>query len=298
METVGPGLLRALLFGALFDLVRDRRLAPARFVETALRALGPERDEQISAFVLVHAATALTHWCAPADAERLQGPFEVFLQARLADPACAYGLAKDALDALISVARTPEALDGLRDLADGRRRFRAGPLGQVTRWRVVERLLAVGAPDAASRLKAEIARDHTPEAGRSAFVAGAAEATSSAKADYYRRYFEDETLNEEWVSASLGAFNDPLASALTRPYLRAALERTPWIRANRRIFFLGAWITAFVRGHDTREALEIVDAYLAATPSLPLDVRRKVLEARDELERTVLIRQSSGAALA
>jgi aminopeptidase N len=68
-----------------------------------------------------------------------------------------------------------------------------------------------------------------------------------------------------------------------------------WIRAHRRIFFLPGWINAFVRGQDSEEAVAAVDRFLAENGALPIDVRRKVLEARDELERTVAIRRSAGA---
>ena len=36
-----------------------------------------------------------------------------------------------------------------------------------------------------------------------------------------------------------------------------------------------------------------MDRFLAETPALPADIRRKVLQSRDELERTVRIRAGS-----
>ncbi|MBW3569737.1 MAG: hypothetical protein KY467_01410, partial [Gemmatimonadetes bacterium] len=53
------------------------------------------------------------------------------------------------------------------------------------------------------------------------------------------------------------------------------------------------WISAFIGGHASPAALEIVDAFLAETPELPIDIRRKVLQSRDELERTVRIRAAA-----
>ncbi len=40
--------LRAMLWGAMWDLVREARLAPSQFVATAIRELPAERDEQIA----------------------------------------------------------------------------------------------------------------------------------------------------------------------------------------------------------------------------------------------------------
>jgi aminopeptidase N len=116
---------------------------------------------------------------------------------------------------------------------------------------------------------------------------------AAVKTDYFRRYFDDAALNEAWASDSLAAFNAPKQAALTLPWLRPALDRLPWIQRNRRIFFLPAWIDAFIGGQHSSEALAVIDRFLAERPELPLDLRRKILLARDELERTVTIRQAA-----
>jgi aminopeptidase N len=79
-------------------------------------------------------------------------------------------------------------------------------------------------------------------------------------------------------------------ATLTLPYLRPALDTLPWIQKNRRIFFLGSWLGAFIGGQTSGKALAEVDRYLAENPQLPRDLRQKVLQARDDLERTVRIR--------
>ena len=112
------------------------------------------------------------------------------------------------------------------------------------------------------------------------------------KTAYFKRYFADAALNEAWASESLGAFNADGQAALTIGFLRPALDRLLWIRQNRRIFFLPAWIDAFIGGQVSPEALRIVDDFLGEQRSLPIDVRRKILLARDELARTVAIRKT------
>jgi aminopeptidase N len=116
------------------------------------------------------------------------------------------------------------------------------------------------------------------------------------KADYFRRYFADSTLNEEWATASLGNFNTISQRALTMRYLVPALDSLQWIQKNRRIFYLGRWLDAFLSGQNRPEALARVDAFLAEHPELPIDLRRKVLQAADELRRTVAIRAAHAGA--
>ena len=292
---VKDGLLRAMLWGALWDLVRETRLAPARYVEIALQALPTEADEQIASVVLGRAASALMRYLAPADAGRLRPAWEALLMRRAQDQALAYGQRKDSLDALIATARGPEARQRLRDYLSGALAFDGGPVKQVTRWAIVRRLVSLAEPDAKALFDAEVKHDQTPEAGRSAFIARAATPDPAVKTDYFGRYLDDPGLNEEWVQASLPAFNEPEQAALSAPYLGPALARLEWIRAHRRIFFLPAWVGAFVGGQLGQAALDQIDGFLAGQPDLPLDIRRKVLEARDERERTVAVRRKAGA---
>ena len=288
---IGDDLRRAMAWGALWDLVREARLAPELYVERVLAALPNEADEQIAGVILNRALDALERYIPPGAAqERLQRMAERTLLARMDDASLGYGLRKAAQDAFLATARTPEAVAALEAFLDGRRTLAGEPLGRPSRWAAVRRLLALDAPGARSRLEAERERDTSPEAQRSAFIAGAAVPDAEAKAAYFARYLDDATLNEEWVTASLGAFNDPLHAELTLEYLRPALEKSEWIRDNRRIFFLPSWIAAFVGGQTSERALAEVDAFLAAHPELPVDIRKRILQARDELERTVRIR--------
>jgi aminopeptidase N len=143
-------------------------------------------------------------------------------------------------------------------------------------------------------MAAEARRDSTSEGRRRAFVAGAAWPDSAVKADYWHRYLADSTLNEDWVTASLGAFNDPDQEALTQRYLVPALDTLPWVQRNRRIFFLGSWLGSFVSGQRSAESLELVERFLAAHAGWPHDLREKIMQSGDELGRTVRIRRACG----
>ncbi|AHG88505.1 Peptidase M1 membrane alanine aminopeptidase [Gemmatirosa kalamazoonensis] len=292
--TVGDPLLRAMLWGTLWDEVRDARLDPARFVESVVAALPDERDEEIVPFLLGRLTRAVNAYLAPARRDRLLPAVERALRAGADDGARSYGVRKAHLDALVAVAGTPAALAALDSLLD-RPEAAGAPLRAPTRWAIVTRLVAANASDAERRLAEETARDTTDPGRRSAFVAGAAHPTAAARRAYFSRYLDDPSLNEEWATGSLGAFDDPRAAALSQPYLRAALDTLPWLQRNRRIFYVNTWTDAFLSGQTSAESLGIVRAFLAARRDLPADLRRKVLQGADELERTVAIRRRWGS---
>lgn len=281
--------LRAMLWGALWDQVRNRRMPPERFVRLALGELPRETDEQIVPFVLLRLDRAVSAYLSAEIRARVQADVERVLSEGAADTSRAYGVRKAYLDAYIGLAESQEGIAALTALlsADSA----AGePLRDPTRWDIVTRLLELNAPQADPRLREQSRRDTSADGRRLAFIAGAGRPSSSVKQEYFTRYFGDASLNEEWASGSLGTFNTLEHQALTLPYLRPALDSLPFIQTHRRIFYLETWLAAFLRGQTSDSALSVVRTYLADHPGLPPDLRRKVLQHMDELERTVQIR--------
>jgi aminopeptidase N len=296
LARVGDPLLRAMLWGTLWDEVRAARLHPVRFVALVVRDLPLESDEQLVPVQLGRLARAMNAYLVDAARDTVQGSVERFLWRGAGDVGQPYGIRRAYLDAFIGVARSPAALSRLRDVlaADSA----AGDVVRdPLRWEIVTHLMVRGTDDAERQLAAQSARDSTPDGRRRAFIAGAARGDAATKAEYFRRYFADSTLNEDWASGSLGAFNALEHQALSRGFLLAALDSLPFIQANRRIFFLGAWLGAFLNGQSDPEALDLVQRYLREHPRLPRDLRQKLLQNADELARTVRIRAEFGRSL-
>jgi aminopeptidase N len=288
LGTVRDGFQRAMLWGALWDLVREAELAPGRFIDVALRELPGEMDEQIASGILSRLTRAVGGYLPDGMRSARLPDVERVLLGVAADSLGPYGIRRAHLDAFVRVAGTDAGIARLDSLLD-MEQLRGLPIGAPTRWAMVTRLVAVDAPAAQRHLETEMGRDRTPEGARRAFVAGAAVPDEKVKQRYFERYFADSTLNEDWATASLDAFNAPESRSLTLPWLRPALDSLPWIQQNRRIFYLGSWLGAFLDGQSSSEALDVVDRFLESR-ALPRDLRNKVLQAADELRRTVRIR--------
>jgi len=293
ISSVKDSFLRAMLWGALWDLVREARLDPARFSALALRELPTEPDEQVVAGVLGRVGRAIVAYLPAERRDSALATVEKLLRRGSADPDRPYGIRKSYLDTYIRVAGTPSAVAHLDALLDSSEAAGA-PLRAPTRWAIVTALIERKAPSAERRLEREARADSGSEGKRRAFVAAAARSDAEVKKDYFRRYFADESLNEDWVTASLDGFNSVRQSELTRPYLIPALDSLRWIQANRRIFFLGSWLTSFLDGQTSAESLTAVDRFLSDHADLPRDLREKTLQAEDELARTVRIRGVTG----
>jgi aminopeptidase N len=287
---VSDGFLRTMLWGALWDQVRDAQLAPDRFAELALAELPRETDEQIVPVLLGRLERSIRAYIAPSKTAAVIADAERVLWNGANATSKPYGVRKAFLDAFIGLAASSDGAAKLESVLSSSS-IAGDPIGDPTRWSVVDRLIVLGAPNAERSLATQTARDTTPDGRRRAFVAGAAHNSAAVKADYFNRYFADKSLNEDWASGSLGGFNALEQQDLTLPYLRPALDSLPFIQANRRIFFLGGWLGAFIGGHTSDAALQTVRKFLADHPKLPKDLREKVLQSSDELERTVRIRK-------
>ncbi len=291
--TVRDPFLRAMLWGAMWDQVREALLSPERFVRLALRELPTERDEQIASGIIGRLTRATAAYLSPVLRDAILPDVERALLRGANDTASTYGIRKAHFDAWVRVAATQPSVDQLVAMLDSAQ-VAGEPLRPPTRWAIVTRLTALGAGASDSLRAAEAMRDRTAEGARRAFVAGAARGDTATKQEYFRRYFADATLNEDWATASLDAFNSLESQALTLPYLTPALDSLPWIQRHRRIFYVGSWIGSFINGQTSQDALTAVRAFLDRRSDLPHDLRLKVLQSADELERTVRIRRTFG----
>jgi aminopeptidase N len=69
-----------------------------------------------------------------------------------------------------------------------------------------------------------------------------------------------------------------------------ALEALPQIKRDRKIFFLVDWLSAFIEGQQSSAAQAQVYGYLRSA-RMDTDMRLKILQVVDELDRTVTIRR-------
>ncbi|HKQ50731.1 MAG TPA: hypothetical protein VJT74_00080, partial [Pyrinomonadaceae bacterium] len=115
-------------------------------------------------------------------------------------------------------------------------------------------------------------------------------ADAEVKRRYFDAYLTDAKLAESWIEASVGPLNAVRQAELTRPLLDPALRELPRLKRTRKIFFVNGWLAAFIGGQCDPQALAIVQNFLEREQGLDRDLRLKVLEVADGLERCVRIR--------
>jgi aminopeptidase N len=286
-------LLRSMLWGALWDNVHVANSSPRSYIELALKALPGESDESLARIQGARVATALHSYLSDAARKALAPRAESVVVDRMLN-APTLGLRIVNFRTFISIAETPAALEQMKELLSGKLSVPGLDLKPLDRWNLVAHLTAMSDPEAQKIFAAEKARDQSGEGQKYAYAAEAGAPSAEIKARYFEEYLHSKTIQEDWITQSLRAFNAWNQAALTEPYLVKALDELPDIKAHRKIFFLGAWLGAFIDGQNTfqnsPQARASIEAWLAGQNIDP-DLRLKVLEVSDALDRTVLIRE-------
>jgi len=291
-SSISDPLRRSMLWGALWENVHVAKSAPRSYLELALKDLPFQSDESLARIQGGRIATVLHDYFSDTARRKAVAGVEAVVADRMLH-APDLGLRVVNFRTFTSIAETPAALQQIKDLLGGKLTVSGLTLKPLDRWNLVGHLMLMNDPDGQITYSAELARDSSGESQKYAYAAAAGAPYAEAKAHYFEQYLHSTVIQEDWITLSLRPFNSWNQSDLTAPYLQRALDQLPEIKAHRKIFFLGAWLNAFLGGQKSPWAQEKVRDWLAAHQSghLDPDLRLKVLEVSDALDRTVLIRQ-------
>ena len=314
--------LRSMMWGALWDSVREAELDPREYVELAIRQLGGtgqkparskgtrnidqslETDETIIQSLLGRVGTAMNYYLPDAQRNAIAPRLESVLLDRLQHAPTA-GQRITFYRAFVTTASTAKGREVLKEMLaqgspSGQRpaaavsagsRHSDVPLRTKDRFDIVTRLIILDDPDAPKQL-AQLEKTETgDDAKRYAYAARAGIATAENKAKYWSDFTANKDISESWIEAAFGPFNSVRHSDLTLPYLERALAELPNHKRTRKIFFVNGWLGAFIGGQKSEAALAVVNKFLSDNPTLDRDLRLKILENVDLIERAVKIRK-------
>jgi aminopeptidase N len=286
VEEIPDALTRGSAWVTLWDNLLERRLPPGVFVDSALRALPRESDEQNAQRVLNYVVRAF--WKHLPEADRMarsnsleaalrQGIQRAATQSQKAAWFNAYRdtvLSRDGVGWLERVWRRDERIPGLT-FAEPDEITMAMELAarEVSNWKEI--------------LDAQLARTQNPDRkARFAFVMPALSADPGVREQAFARFKSlDNRRREPWVLESVAYLNHPLRAAHGRRFVRPALELLAEIRRTGDIFFPQRWMEATLTGHRSPEMAATVRAFLAENPQYPERLRWTVLSSADELFR-------------
>ncbi|MER6994963.1 aminopeptidase N [Streptomyces sp. NPDC000410] len=288
-------LPRALCWASAWDMTRDGELATRDYLELVLSGIAKESDigvvqslqRQVKLALDVYAApewreTGLTRWTEA-----------TLAHLRAAEPAGDHQLAW--ARAFAATARTPQQLELLAALLDGRETIEGLAVDTELRWAFVERLAATGDFDE-EQIAAELERDRTAAGERHAATARAARPTPEAKAEAWASVVESDKLPNAVQEAVIGGFVQTDQRELIAPYAEKyfAAVKGVWDSRSHEIAQQIA-IGLYPSLQISRATLDATDAWLeTAQPNAAL--RRLISESRAGIERALKAQAADAAA--
>ena len=326
--------LRAMMYGSLWDSVREAELNPKDYVELVIKNVAAEKDETIVSSMLGRANTAMNYYLDDKTRESLAPKLEEILINKM-QSAETLGQRITFYRSFLNVASSEKARQVLKDVLSGKIKIegfncrgdscvrpmseaktkvdnkstsasdirRSGqaqdqPLQTILKTKdkfdIVTKLFILGDKDAENLLSELTKTDTSDDAKRYAYAARAGIATAENKAKYWNDFVNNKEISESWIESAFVSFNSNRHSNLTQQFLEKALAELPNHKKNRKIFFVNGWLGAFIGGQKSEESLNIVNKFLADNPNLDRDLRLKILENADVIERAVKIRQKFG----
>ncbi|MFD9467304.1 aminopeptidase N [Streptomyces sp. NPDC060027] len=279
-------LPRALCWASAWDMTRDAELATRDYLALVLSGIGKESDIGVVQSLHRQVKLAIELYADPTAREALLTRWTDATLAHLRSAEAGGDHQLAWARAFAATARTPEQLDLLEALLEGRETIEGLAVDTELRWAFVQRLAAVGRFDEAE-ISAEYERDKTAAGERHAATARAARPSAEAKAEAWASVVESDKLPNAVQEAVIAGFVQTDQRELLAPYTGKyfAVVKEIWDTRSHEIAQQVA--TGLYPGIQVaQETLAETDAWLAsAEPSAAL--RRLVSESRSGVERAL-----------
>ena len=291
---IDDALLRQQLWGALWQMVRDRDLRSTDFLGLVRGLLPAEPEIEIVTTVLDMAGVALGRFVPEegrvAEASRfVAAALETLGVVPPGDRPIAW------LRAAIAALADPADVAAVVEVADGRRALPGIEPDQDMRWGIVRAAVAHDLPDAGGRLEAERARDRTDRGEREALAAVVSRPDEATKAGTWARIHGDGYGSFHLDRAAMAGFRHAHQGVLLEPYVERFFEAVPAVVETREHPFVRAYVGRlfpFDRPEPAvaARARAVIAAHGERLPALD----RQLREATDDLERAIACRAFAG----
>ena len=286
IESLPTPLARGSAWVTLWDNLLEGRIPPEALLDTAVRALPREPDEQNVQRILGYTTRAFWKFLpAEARAGRVAELEAVFRRGLDAAPAASQKAAWFA--AFRRVVLTGEGLAWLEQVWRREVAIEGLELAEPDEMVMALQLAVREVPAWNDILEAQLSRIENPDRrDRFAFVMPALSADPAVREEAFARLADlDARRREAWVVESLAYLHHPLREAHARQFIGPALEMLPEIQRTGDIFFPINWTAATLGGHRSAEAAEIVRTFLSRELQFPQRLRWTLLVAADDLFR-------------
>lgn len=284
LNRFGAEKTRLSLLMTLYENMLEGNLSGDTFTHALIRYLPAETNNLIRNAALSYLGEATLRYATVKD-----GLTEAFLLKTAADTAEDKEYRLLAYRTLTDIFTDSLITEQLFEQWDSGKSFHELPFGE-TEMTSLSYQLMIRLPGKASYIKEkQLERITNPDRRKAyAFIVQAVDPDPAARDAFFESLLEVENRSTEpWVISALGYLNHFLRQEHALKYIRPALEELEEIQRTGDIFFPTSWISACLRGHNSRSAADSVTAFLQKHPHYEPLLKNKILQAADHLLRNL-----------
>ena len=165
------------------------------------------------------------------------------------------------------------------------------PLSERDYIALASELALRGKSDNQAILNSQLDRiNNSDRKARFAFIMPALSNEENVRDEFFESIKKEENrAREPWVQSAVGYLNHPIRAVSAEKYILPSLELLDEIQRTGDIFFPARFISATLGGHQSENAVQIVNSFLDDRPDYSPQLRLKILQAADGLYRSANI---------
>lgn len=300
LSDIEDPLVRALLWLAQWEMLREAKLPASTYVETILRHIAKEPILDAVQRLQYRAQGAITVYGSPGKWDRSLNKLANFAYDQLlaSDPGGDRQLLW--LRAVIAAADRKPHFDILQRLLSGESKIEGLSIEQDLRWGIINCLCSTGV-FGEDEISAELERDDTDSGLRQAASARATRPSAEAKAETWAAVVDNPDLTLAMLRAHLGSlattrtyrevgFHRFDQAELLEPYVDPYFSKIPDLWEKRPYEIAIAFVSlGFPRAVISPSTVQEVDRFLESWEA-PFPIRRSLLERKLHMERALATR--------
>lgn len=287
LGAIDSSLARGVVWGSLWDTVRDAEMPARQFVDLVINNIGAETNSTAVRTQLLNLEHTLRAFLAPAhaDAVREQAADRMWAIAQAAEAGSDNQF--QFVNSFARQAASAAQLDTVEALLTGELTLEGLEIDTDLRW-VLLGSLAAGGRRTVADIDAALEEDNTSNGQQAAASARASIPTAEAKAETWRAVVETGELSNMVQRSAIAGFYKG-TPALTEAYIDRYFESVEGVWRERSHEVSTQIVVGLFPKFYTAELLERAEAYLAALPEDAASLKRQIAEGRDALARALKV---------
>ena len=287
IASIESSLSRALIWGAVWDMVRDGEVGTGKYLDLVLAGLAAETDIGLVQQVLMQCRSAIDVYADRKNRISYNTKFADGLQSLLAKSENGSDHQLALVRSFSAVATTDLQINRVAEILDGKEKIQGLNIDTDLRWTLLRRLVVMGKRDL-DAIEEELKRDDTAMGREHAAGAKAAIPTLEAKQIAWTLVTTNESLPNSEIHSALGGLSYIDHAEIMKNFIDKYFESvaTLW---NSRTHEIGQSLVTglFPISNITQEVIEKSDKFLAQNKELAVGARRIIIEQRDALARAL-----------